>query len=99
MESVKIAEFERLELMFRRGATLPPLPKRALQLIRVIDDGEAGARDLEQIILGDPALSVEFLRLSSHATAMSEQPSASLLRVIPMLGQRTVRTITSSPLL
>lgn len=85
--------------MFRRVATLPPLPKRALQLVRVIDDGESGARDREQIILGDPALSVEFLRLSSHASGMSEQPSASLLRVILMLGQRTAQTITSSPLL
>lgn len=39
--------------MFRLVAALPP-PQAAFPLIRVLDDGEAGAREFERVILRDP---------------------------------------------
>ena len=93
------ADFERLDLLFRRSGTLPALPSTAVQLVKSIDSGEASAADLERIIAADPALSAEFLRMASVASAGGAPRYSSIRGAIMLLGQRTVRSLAMSLLL
>lgn len=93
------ADFERLELLFRRSGTLPALPSTAVKLVKSIDTGEASAADLERIIVADPALSAEFLRMASVASTGGVPRYSSIRGAIMLLGQRTVRSLAMSLLL
>lgn len=96
MDHPTTSDFARLELMFRRASTLPPIPHQALRLVREIDEGESSARDLERTIVGDPALATEFLRVAA-GYSLGRQPEATSIRqVILLLGQRAVRSIGCS---
>ncbi|MCB8933270.1 MAG: HDOD domain-containing protein [Fimbriimonadaceae bacterium] len=90
-------EHARLQLLFRRASSLPQLPQTALRLIQLIDEGESGARQLEQVILEDPGLAAELLRHAS-LSAHDREPPVSIRQVIMRLGQNTVRSISSSML-
>jgi HD-like signal output (HDOD) protein len=93
-------DFARLELLCRRVSTLPVLPTSALQLIRTIDTGEASAAELEKIIVNDPSLSAEFLRLATTTQIGKQGPQLSSIRAgIMRMGQRTVRALATSLLL
>jgi len=93
-------DFARLELLCRRVATLPVLPTNALQLIRTIDSGDASAAELERIIINDPSLSAEFLRLATTSQIGKQAPQLSSIRAVIMrMGQRTVRALATSLLL
>ena len=90
-------DFSRLELLCRRVTTLPVLPTTALQLIRTIDSGDASAAELEKIIVSDPSLSAEFLRLSANSQLGKEAGSLTSIRAgIMRMGQRTVRALATS---
>lgn len=93
-------DFARLELLCRRVSTLPVLPTYALQLIRSIDSGQASAAELERIIINDPSLSAEFLRLSTSEQLGKHDNQISTIRSgILRMGQRTVRSLATSLLL
>jgi HD-like signal output (HDOD) protein len=93
-------DFARLELLCRRVATLPVLPTNALQLIRTIDSGEASAAELERIIINDPSLSAEFLRLATTSQLGKNATQLTSIRAgILRMGQRTVRALATSLLL
>lgn len=93
------ADFETLELLFRRAGSLPALPETAVKLVKSIDSGAASAADLERIIAADPNLTAEFLRMASLA-AFGGVPRYSTIRgAIMLLGQRTVRALAMSLLL
>jgi HD-like signal output (HDOD) protein len=94
------ADFERLELLFRRASSLPELPGSAMRLIQVIDSGAASAIDLERIIAADPGLSTSLLRISNARVPGMEPPGVSTIRAAIMrLGQRSVRTLAVSLIL
>src|ERR1700685_2543874 len=93
------ADFETLELIFRRTGSLPPLPSTAVQLVKLIDSGEASASTLERIIASDPALSAEFLRMASVAAAGGAPRYSTIRGAIMLLGQRTVRSLAMSLIL
>ena len=93
------ADFETLELIFRRTGSLPALPSTAVQLIKIIDSGEASASSLERIIASDPALSAEFLRMASVAAAGGVPRYSTIRGAIILLGQRTVRSLAMSLIL
>ena len=94
------ADFERLELLFRRASSLPELPGSALRIIHAIDTGAASAIDLEKIISADPGLSGNLLRVSNARVPGVENPQISTIRAAIMrLGQRSVRTLAVSLIL
>lgn len=88
-------ELGRLQLLFRRASSLPQLPETALKLIHLIDEGESGARQLEQVISEDPALMAEILRHSAMS-AREGVAATSVRQVIMRLGQYAVRSVASS---
>ncbi|HEY3782314.1 MAG TPA: HDOD domain-containing protein [Fimbriimonadaceae bacterium] len=90
-------QFARLELLCRRVATLPVLPTAALQLIRMIDSGDASAQEIEKLIARDPALSAEFLRMSSNSQLGKPSNQVSSIKAgILRMGQRSVRALATS---
>jgi HD-like signal output (HDOD) protein len=93
------ADFETLELIFRRTGSLPALPSTAVQLVKSIDSGEASASTLERIIASDPVLSAEFLRMASVAAAGGVPRYSTIRGAIMLLGQRTVRSLAMSLIL
>ena len=94
------ADFERLELLFKRASSLPELPGSALRLIHAIDTGAASAIDLERIIASDPGLSANLLRISNSREPGMDAPGVSTIRAAIMrLGQRSVRTLAVSLIL
>lgn len=93
------ADFDRLQLLFRRTGTLPALPSTAVHLLKSIDSGHASAADLERIIASDPALSAEFLRMASVASVGGVPRYSTIRGAIMLLGQRTVRSLAMSMLL
>jgi HD-like signal output (HDOD) protein len=94
------ADYDRLELLFRRANSLPELPGSALRLIHVIDSGAASAIDLERVIASDPGLSANLLRISNARIPGVDAPGISTLRAAIMrLGQRSVRTLAVSLIL
>jgi HD-like signal output (HDOD) protein len=93
------ADFQTIELLFRRTGCLPALPSTALQLVKSIDTGEASASQLERIIASDPALSAEFLRMASIAAEGGVPRYSTIRGAIMLLGQRTVRSLAMSLIL
>jgi HD-like signal output (HDOD) protein len=93
------ADFQTLELLFRRAGCLPALPSTAIQLVKTIDTGEASASHLERIIASDPALSAEFLRMASIASVGGVPRYSTIRGAIMLLGQRTVRSLAMSLIL
>jgi HD-like signal output (HDOD) protein len=92
-------DFSRLEILCRRVATLPVLPATALQLIRMIDSGDASAAELEKIIVHDPSLSAEFLRISANSMLGKSQIHPTTIKAgILRMGQRGVRALATSVL-
>ncbi|GMV87501.1 MAG: hypothetical protein AMXMBFR81_04320 [Chthonomonas sp.] len=90
--------YERLEFLFKRSGTLPPLPATVMRLIRVIDTGEASAIDLERVVTCDPALTADLLRAASLMGTV-EAPITTVRGAIMRLGQRTVRSVGTSLLI
>ena len=78
---------------------MPALPTTALRILKCIDSGDASAADLEHVIVADPALSAEFLRLASLASSGSGPRYTTIRAAIMLLGQRTVRSLATSLLL
>ena len=94
------ADFDRLELLFRRANSLPELPGSAIRLIHAIDTGAASAADLEKIISADPGLSINLLRIANTRVPGLDPPGISTIRsAIIRLGQRSVRVLAMSLIL
>lgn len=87
-------EFERLRILFRRSACLPPLPATATRLIFAIDTGEASAIELERIIVADPAVTATILSLTNDDEEL--EGTSTIRQAIMRLGQRAIRTLAVS---
>ena len=88
-------EFERLQLLFRRGNCLPALPATAFSLIETIDRGDASASELERIISKDPLLAAAFLKCAALED-LSRSDDTSIRYLIMRLGQNSVRNLALS---
>lgn len=86
-------DYERLRLLFRRSASLPPLPCTALRLVEAIDSGEASAIQLERIIISDPPLAANVLALANVDLGNG---NTTIRHAIMNLGQRAIRSSAMS---
>jgi HD-like signal output (HDOD) protein len=95
-----LADYTRLELLFKRASALPALPATAMQLVSTIDSGHASAMELERIIVKDPALTADFIRLAAVSSQGYDGGQYSTVRgAILLLGQRAVRSLATSLIL
>ncbi|MDH5358521.1 MAG: HDOD domain-containing protein [Gammaproteobacteria bacterium] len=76
--------------------TLPTLPEVALRVREVVDDPEATAADLAQIIVTDVALSARLLKVSNSPLYRGRVPIDNVQMAISRLGQTLVRNLVIS---
>jgi HD-like signal output (HDOD) protein len=72
---------------------LPSIPEVAHQLIKTLNDDEAGVRDIRDLIAQDPALSAKLLRLANSAQFGLPRGVSSLDDAIQMVGMAKVRSL------
>lgn len=89
---------EQIKLLFRRASCLPPLPATVMNVIHEIDEGDASAKRLEQIISSDPPFVADLLRLA-NAHEQHDIAEGSLRPLIMRLGVRAVRSFAMSTVL
>jgi HD-like signal output (HDOD) protein len=85
-------EFRSLEIKISRSENLPVLPQIASSVIRLADDPDASARDMEKLIERDSAITAKVLRVANSSYyGLSQVPSIN--RAISILGMNTVRSL------
>jgi HD-like signal output (HDOD) protein len=85
-------EFRSLEIKISRSENLPVLPQIASSVIRLADDPDASARDMEILIERDSAIAAKVLRVANSSYyGLSQVPS--IKRAISILGMNTVRSL------
>ncbi len=86
--------FPRLKDIISRGDDLPTLPTIVLQLHRVLDNPNAGAADVAEVIEQDPALTARLLRaVNSAAFHRGGDPVTSVQNAVARLGVAQVRSV------
>lgn len=90
------AERERLQLLFKRTATLPNHSHSAAKLVEAIDAGVHSPADIERLVLTDPLVAAMFLRIAGQNGIKLEAGQATLRQAVHLMGPRTVRSIASS---
>lgn len=86
--------FSRLKELVSRGDNLPTLPTIVLQLHRVLEDPDAGAVHVAEVIERDPGLAARLLRtVNSAAFARDARAVMRIETAVTRLGLAQVRTI------
>lgn len=85
-----------LGIKISRAVGLPPLPQVTVQVMRLVDNPMASARDFERTIVQDAALAAKVLRMANSAYYGGNGRINSVGRAITMLGVNAVRTIVMS---
>lgn len=75
---------------------LPTLPEVALKVRDVVDDPEASAAKLADIIVTDPALSTRLLKVANSALYRGRYPVDSVQMAVTRLGLTMVRNLVTS---
>lgn len=75
---------------------LPTLPEVALKVREVVDDPDATAVQLADIIVTDPALSARLLKVANSPLYRGRVPIESIHMAVPRLGLTMVRNIVTS---
>lgn len=92
MENV---ELESLSIKVARSENLPVLPQVATVVLRLADDPNASARNLEKLIERDPALAAKTLRVA-NSSYYGLSNVATVARAISILGMNTIRSLVIS---
>ncbi|PCJ61261.1 MAG: hypothetical protein COA79_06685 [Planctomycetota bacterium] len=75
---------------------LPILPEVATTLIKLIEDPDSSANDLNDVLISDAALSAKLLKLVNSPFYGMKEPVTSLKKGIVILGFRTIRSMAIS---
>lgn len=92
-KKAQMFDLGRLEILFKRVGSLPPLPSVVHDLIEAIDGDVASAFDLEKIITSDPVLVAEIMRAVGSSPVSISSEISSLRKAIILLGHRSIRAI------
>src|SRR5579871_4304738 len=85
-------ELRSLEIKISRSENLPVLPQIASSVLRLADDPDSSAREMEKLIERDSAIAAKILRVANSSYyGLSNVPSIS--RAISILGLNTVRSL------
>lgn len=95
------SDFARLELKIRREIITAQDRVAAERVVRLIDQHDPSAADLERVIVSDPGLLAAFLRAAQGLKlyGVSERAYTSVRDAIALMGFRSVRTIALSLML
>ncbi len=88
-------ELESLAIKIARSENLPVLPQVASAVLRLADDPNASARNLEKLIERDPALAAKTLRVANSSYYGLSNVST-IARAISILGLNTIRSLVIS---
>ena len=87
------AHNEALDKLFARIAERARLPLVAERLLKMANSGRSKARDLQELILGDPALAVSILRRVNSSYFGVNRKVSDLPAAVSLLGSREIRNI------
>lgn len=88
-------ELESLAIKVARSENLPVLPQVATAVLKLADDPNASARNLEKLIERDPALAAKTLRVANSSYYGLSNVST-IARAISLLGLNTIRSLVIS---
>lgn len=88
-------ELASLEIKVARSENLPVLPQVATAVLRMADDPNASARNLEKLIERDPALAGKTLRVA-NSSYYGLSNASTITRAISILGLNTIRSLVIS---
>lgn len=81
-----------LEIRISRSENLPVLPQAVSQILKLADDPNSSARDIEKVVERDPAISAKILKVANSAYyGGSSAPTIS--RAVSFLGMNQVRSL------
>src|SRR5687767_3200217 len=87
----------RLELLFKRAGSLPALPNTLICIVQTLDKGAHSAAELERLIVADPGLSAEFMRIAAVSANNAGGNEFTTIRgAIMLLGEDAVRSLATS---
>lgn|GEM_PF-193833 len=75
--------------------TIPMMPENIQELKRKIKDPEVKLEDLERLILTDPSLSADIIRIANSAFYMMQNPVSNVLESIKIIGTTGIDNIIS----
>lgn len=76
-----------------RSQNVVPLPKAALDVIRIVDDEMAPRSDLEHAIAQDPALAARLFKLANSSFIRRGEPVTTIAELVRRLGLATIRNL------
>ena len=85
-------DLESLEIRMSRSENLPPLPQVASQILKLADDPDVGAKDIERVIEKDAAVPAKILKVANSPYYGGAQ-IGTIGRAIGFLGMNQIRSI------
>ena len=76
-----------------RSFNIPSVPIVLTKILRLVDDDQASARRLEELILHDPALSARILKLANSAFYSFRNEVKTISHAIALLGLNLVKSL------
>jgi len=72
---------------------LPSIPETLLEILRLIDDPDSGARDLARVVRVDAPLAAKIIRLANSPYYGGRGHVSDISRCIALIGYRTMRNV------
>ena len=82
-----------MEALLSEIQTVDTLPQVVVQIMQVANDENCGARDLKEVMEGDPALSSRVLKLVNSSAYATRTEVTNLQQAIAFLGIRQIRNL------
>jgi len=79
-----------------RVHTIPSLPEVVTQVCRLVNDPNANAREIHDIVIKDPGMAAKMLRMVNSVFYGLKEPVGDLEQALTILGFRTIRSIALS---
>ncbi len=82
-----------LDQFIAASRNLPALPAQIGRLLHTLDDPNRSARDFERIVVADPTLSAQLLKLANSVFYSRQEKVVTLSMALVRLGQKTVKSL------
>lgn len=88
-----VARERRMQAILASVETLPSLPGVVMHVLQLVNDVDAGARDFEEIISTDQALTAKVLKLVNSPFFGTRRRIASIPQAIVVLGMKSLQSV------
>ena len=93
MESPMCASKHPMSFSLNSSLEIPSIPLVLIKIIQTLDENTSSARELEELILHDPALSARILRLANSAFYSFRTTVKTISHAIALLGLNLVTSL------